>query len=117
VGVVDPFLIRSVGTSGQPILRLGVPLLDGYLDFVAGRCRPNTVLATAYDLKVFFTVVGKPPERVSGADVLGFITAAVMAVGCGRWLRVRVCRRGRCGVGCRVSQGCSAICMRAGISR
>ena len=75
MGVVDPFLIRSVGVSGQPILRLGVPLLDGYLDFVAGRCRPNTVLATAYNLKVFFTVVGKSPERVSGADVLGFITA------------------------------------------
>jgi integrase/recombinase XerD len=35
--------------SGQPALRLGVPQLDAYLDFVAGRCRPNTVLATAYD--------------------------------------------------------------------
>jgi len=34
-------------------------LLDEYLDFLAGRCRPNTVLAVAFDLKVFFTVVGK----------------------------------------------------------
>jgi hypothetical protein len=36
---------------------LGVPLLDEYLRFLSGRCRPNTVLAVAYDLKVFFTVV------------------------------------------------------------
>lgn len=41
----------------------------------AGRCRPNTVLAAAYDLKVFFTVVDKPPADVVAADVLGFINA------------------------------------------
>jgi len=75
VAVVDPCLIRSVDASGRPVLRLGVPLLDAYLDFVAGRCRPNTVLATAYDLKIFFAVVGKDPAEVSSADVLGFITA------------------------------------------
>ena len=46
-----------------------------YLEFLAGRCRPNTVLAAAYDLKVFFTVVGKPPGEVRPADVLAFITA------------------------------------------
>ena len=50
-------------------------LLDEYLEFLAGRCRPNTVLAVAYDLKVFFTVVGKPPRRVRPADVLAFMTA------------------------------------------
>jgi hypothetical protein len=43
--------------------------LDRYLDFVAGGCRPNTVLATAYDLKVFFTVVDKPPAEVMTSDV------------------------------------------------
>jgi integrase/recombinase XerD len=59
VAVVDPCLIRSVDASGRPVLRLGVPLLDAYLDFVAGRCRPNTVLAAAYDLKILFAVVGK----------------------------------------------------------
>jgi site-specific recombinase XerD len=68
-------LIRAVGTGDEPVLRLGVPFLDEYLDFVAGRCRPNTVLATAYDLKIFFAVVDKPPAQVSSADVLGFITA------------------------------------------
>jgi site-specific recombinase XerD len=56
-------------------VRLDVPLLDDYLIFLAGRCRPNTVLATAYDLKVFFTVVGKQPPDVATADVLAFMTA------------------------------------------
>ena len=50
-------------------------MLDEYLDFLAGRCRPNTVLAVAFDLKVFFTVVGKSPKRVRPADVLAFMTA------------------------------------------
>ncbi|HEY0688860.1 MAG TPA: tyrosine-type recombinase/integrase [Kribbella sp.] len=56
-------------------MSLGVPLLDEYLEFLAGRCRPNTVLAVGYDLKVFFTVVGKSPKRVKAADVLAFMTA------------------------------------------
>lgn len=56
--LVDLCVIRSRRRIGEPLLRLGVPVLDDYLRFVAGRCRPNTVLAAAYDLKVFFTVVG-----------------------------------------------------------
>ncbi len=43
--------------------RLGEPLLDEYLRFVAARCRPNTLLAQSFDLKVFFGVVGKPRLR------------------------------------------------------
>ncbi|MGX7671095.1 tyrosine-type recombinase/integrase [Plantactinospora sp. DSM 117369] len=50
-------------------------MLDAYLEFLAVRSRPNTVAAVAYDLKVFFTVVGKPPAEVVAADVLGFVTA------------------------------------------
>jgi hypothetical protein len=42
--------IRSFAPSGEPVVRLGVQLLDDYLDFVAARSRPNTVLATADDL-------------------------------------------------------------------
>jgi integrase/recombinase XerD len=71
----DLCLIRSQGRGGEPQLWLGVPVLDDYLRFVAGRCRPNTVLAAGYDLKVFFTVVGKQPEQVQPADVLAFVTA------------------------------------------
>lgn len=42
---------------------------------MAARCRPNTLLATAYDLKVFFSVVAKEPADVVTADVFTFITA------------------------------------------
>jgi integrase/recombinase XerD len=72
---VSPCLIQSRDSAGEPVVSLGVPLLDEYLEFLAGRCRPNTVLAVAYDLKVFFTVVGKSPKRVKAADVLAFMTA------------------------------------------
>ena len=60
---VDVRLVRSRNAAGDLVVRLGVGLLDDYLEFVAGRCRPNTVLAVACDLKVFFTVVGKPVSR------------------------------------------------------
>jgi integrase/recombinase XerD len=73
VGVIGVRVSGSAGSAVGCVVRLGVPLLDEYLEFVAGRCRPNTVLAVAYDLKVFFTVVGKPAAQVRPADVLGFI--------------------------------------------
>jgi site-specific recombinase XerD len=75
MSVVDPCLIRSAGAFGEPVVRLGMPLADDYLEFLAGRCRPNTVLAAAYDLRVFFRVVDKPPAAVRPADVLAFVTA------------------------------------------
>ncbi len=65
----------SADRSGGLPVRVGVPLADVYLEFLAGRCRPNTVVAAGYDLKVFFSVVGKSPEDVAPADVLAFITA------------------------------------------
>ena len=68
-------LSRSRNAGGELVVRLGVRLLDEYLEFLSGRCRPNTVLAVAYDLKVFFTVVAKPPRRVRSVDVLEFMTA------------------------------------------
>jgi site-specific recombinase XerD len=75
MSVLYPCLIRSRRPSGEVVIRLGVPLVDDYLEFLAGRCRPNTVLAAAYDLKVFFTVVAKDPQEVVPADVLAFITS------------------------------------------
>lgn len=57
-------LSRSRNAAREPVVRLGMRLLDEYLEFLGGRCRPNTVLAVAYDLKVFFRVVGKPLRRV-----------------------------------------------------
>ena len=66
---------RSRDRSGELVVRVGVPLADVYLEFLGGRCRPNTVLAAAYDLKVFFTVIAGPPDQLRSADVLAFITA------------------------------------------
>ena len=72
--VWTPCLVRSADPEDRVPVRLGDPLVDEYLEFVAARCRPNTVLATAYDLKVFFSVVGKEPSRVSTADVFAFLS-------------------------------------------
>jgi integrase/recombinase XerD len=71
----DSGLICSRGRCGELVARTGVPLADAYLEFLGGRCRPNTVRAAAYDLKVFFSVAAKPPAQVQAADVLAFITA------------------------------------------
>lgn len=68
----SPCLIRYERDDG-PEVELGHVLLDGYLRFVAARARTNTLLATAYDLKVFFSVVGKQPADVTTRDVLEFI--------------------------------------------
>jgi integrase/recombinase XerD len=68
-----PCMNRSPG--GLPAIRLGHPDVDRYLEFVAVRCRPNTLLATAFDLKVFFSAVPKEPAEVTTADVFEFISA------------------------------------------
>ena len=68
-GVFTPCLISSVGEPP----RLGDPLVDEYLRFSAARVRPNSLVAQSFDLKVFFTVVTKPPQLVDVSDVLGFI--------------------------------------------
>jgi integrase/recombinase XerD len=68
-----PCLVRFVSGSGQVRYRLGDRLVDRYLEFVAGRCRPNTLRAVAFDLKSFFTVTGKGPVQVTAADVFDFL--------------------------------------------
>jgi integrase/recombinase XerD len=71
----SPCLIRSILGPGEARYELGHPLVDRYLAFVAGRARPNTLRAVAFDLKVFFAVVGKDPVHVTAADVFEFIAA------------------------------------------
>lgn len=44
--------------SGQVRYRLGERLVDRYLEFVAGRFRPNALRAVVFDLKAFFAVTG-----------------------------------------------------------
>src|SRR5215831_3910301 len=68
-----PCVVRLVPGSGQVRYRWGERLVDRYLEFVAGRCRPNTLRAVAFDLKAFFAVTGKDPVAVSAADVFEFL--------------------------------------------
>jgi len=69
----SPCLIRSTTASGDARFVLGDPLVDRYLEFVAGRSRPNTLRAVAFDLKTFFTVIAKDPVEVVAADVFEFL--------------------------------------------
>lgn len=64
---------RTERADGQ--VSLGHPLVDEYLELVWARWRRNTLLATAFDLKVFFSTVKKEPLEVSTTDVLGFLRA------------------------------------------
>ena len=68
-----PSLIRCASASGEVRYRLGDPLVDRYLEFVAGRARPNTLRAVAFDLKTFFTVIATDPVEVAAADVFEFL--------------------------------------------
>ena len=68
-------LLRSSCIGGPDAITLGHPVLDDYLAFVAARARPNTWLAAAFDLKVFFSVVTKEPADVTPADVFAFLKA------------------------------------------
>lgn len=69
----QPSVSRSVGPGGELQVSVGQPLIDEYLRFLTARARPNTRLAVAFDLKVFFFVVDKTPARVTSADVMAFI--------------------------------------------
>ena len=68
-----PCLVRTVSGLGEVRYRLGDGLVDRYLEFVAGRCRPNTLRAVAFDLKTFFTLTGKGPVEITAADVFEFL--------------------------------------------
>jgi len=70
-----PCLIKNA-SEGDPLgVRLGHPVVDDYLVFVGARARPNTLLAVAFDLKVFFSIVPKDPPEVTTADVFAFMKA------------------------------------------
>jgi site-specific recombinase XerD len=83
----DPCLIGARDSAGSPV-RVGHPVLDHYLEFVEARARHNTLLATASDLRVFFSVVAKEPAEVTSADVLAFITEQRAARGDGKVIRL-----------------------------
>jgi site-specific recombinase XerD len=82
-------VVAGAGEKGSPLglwlpcvfdprgerIELGDPLVDEYLELVRARARRNTLLATAYDLRVFFGEVSKPPLEVTPGDVLAFVRA------------------------------------------
>jgi len=72
-----PFVlsVERCSASGEVSVRLGHEVLDDYLRFLAGRARPNSVLAAAFDLKVFFTWAQKEPAEVTTRDVINFVAA------------------------------------------
>ncbi len=69
-----PCQLRREVRDGQICrLTLGLELVDDYLDFLHCRCRPNTWLNYAHDLKIFFSTIDKPVTDVTTADVLHFM--------------------------------------------
>ncbi|MDQ2709841.1 MAG: tyrosine-type recombinase/integrase [Actinomycetota bacterium] len=68
-------MVKEIVVGELRSVCLGHVLLDGYLEFVAARARPNTLLAVGYDLKVFFTETPKEPADITTADILAFITS------------------------------------------
>ncbi|MGB0093767.1 MAG: hypothetical protein WBP81_14705 [Solirubrobacteraceae bacterium] len=107
-----PRMQRVMNGAELWAITLGDPLMDAYLEFVGARGARNTWLATAYDLKVFFDVVGKEPAEVRSADLFAFLPSSAhrgMGTWCGSRTVRRVCRRGRSPDGCRASPGCLTI--------
>jgi integrase/recombinase XerD len=73
-----PFVLsveRCSAPFGGVSVRLGHEVLDDYLTFLAGRARPNSVLAAAFDLKVFFSWAQKEPAEIATRDVINFVAA------------------------------------------
>jgi integrase/recombinase XerD len=66
-------VIRSVVSNGDVVVRVGQRQVDEYLEFVAARARLETLLATAFDLKVLFAWAGKRPSAVTTKDVVAFV--------------------------------------------
>jgi integrase/recombinase XerD len=69
-----PYQLHREVCDGQlRRLWLGLGLVDEYLDFLRCRCRPNTWLNYAHDLKIFVNTVDRPVTEVSTTDVFRFI--------------------------------------------
>jgi integrase/recombinase XerD len=68
-----PCLVRAASPTGEDRYYLGHPLVDRYLEFVAGRVRPNPLRAVTFDLKAFFSMVEKDPANVAAADIFDFL--------------------------------------------
>jgi integrase/recombinase XerD len=72
--------VRTASLSGEQRYSLGHRIVDLYLEFVAGRVRPNTLRAVAFDLKTFFSAVAKDPLDFAAADIFEFLAGAARVV-------------------------------------
>lgn len=94
-----PYQLRREVRDGQICrLTLGLERVDEYLAFLHCRCRTNTWLNYAHDLKIFFNTVDKPVTDVTTADVLHFMQCQLQLTGtptsrgvCTRTLKRRLC--------------------------
>src|SRR5260221_14369463 len=66
-------VVRSISPTGELAVSIGHRAVDDYLRFVGARSRPETLLATAFDLKVFFSWAEKRPAAVRTRDVVAFV--------------------------------------------
>jgi len=70
-----PRLDLSRSASGEVSVRVGHELVDEYLHFLAGRARPNSLVAAGSDLRIFFAWSRREPSDVTAKDVIAFVSA------------------------------------------
>jgi len=66
-------LDKKVEQGEVVALCTGVAEVDEYLRFLKNRCRPNTWINYAHDLKIFFNFVQKPVFEVKPRDIFAFM--------------------------------------------
>lgn len=67
--------VRQQLTATGAQVWIGHELADDYLTFLGGRARPNTVVATAFDLKVFLSWARKEASEVTARDIVNFVAS------------------------------------------
>ncbi len=72
---MDLSVRQELPAAGHPVVRIGHEFADDYLIFLGGRARLNTVVATAFDLKVFLSWAQKEPSEVTARDIVNFVAA------------------------------------------
>jgi hypothetical protein len=79
-------MVRTTSGLGEARYALGDRLVDLYLEFAAGRARPNTLRAVAFDLKTFIrSRISRAASTAACCDAAGEGWVMVMAFS----LRVR----------------------------
>jgi hypothetical protein len=118
--LLDVCLIGAHARPGGPPVRLGVPLLEEYLRFLSGRCRPNTVFGRGLRPEGVLRRGWQGTSTRAAGRRVGVRDRATGRAGLDRWgaaagrrRRGLECRCARCGAGCRACPGCTRSCMPA----